>query len=126
MPDINLRNYPTKGPAFLGPKTLLARAEAGYPSFMSARAWTFAVAVTVALTAGVWSRRAAPPPEDMRDAVASPASSASEQGWLATPSVRRAEAERALTASREAKIAAANKARRARLRREAALAVSAQ
>lgn len=92
---------------------------------MNARAWTFAAAVTVALTVGVWSRRAAPPAEDMRDAVAAPSSS-SEQGWLATPSVRRAEAERALTASREAKIAAANKARRARLRREAALAVSAQ
>lgn len=94
---------------------------------MSARAWTVAGAMTLALTMGVLARRAAPPAEDMRDAVAAPSSpSTSEQGWLATPSVRRAEAERALTASREAKVAAANKARRARLRRDAALAVSAQ
>lgn len=94
---------------------------------MNARAWTFAAAVTVALTVGVLARRAAPPSEDMRDAVAEPASAvSSEQGWFASPSVRRAEAERALTASREAKIAAASKARRARLRRDAALAVSAQ
>ncbi|MCR4294347.1 MAG: hypothetical protein NUW21_02340 [Elusimicrobia bacterium] len=95
---------------------------------MSARAWTFAGAMTLALTFGVLARRAAPPvPEDLRDAVAEPSSSGvPEQGWFATPSARRAEAERALTAPREAKIAAANKARRARLRREAALAVSAQ
>ncbi|MDP3542455.1 MAG: hypothetical protein Q8T11_08315 [Elusimicrobiota bacterium] len=93
---------------------------------MSARAWTFAGAVTLALTVGALARRAAPPPEDMRDAVAEPSSVAPEQGWFASPSVRRAEAERALTASREAKVAAAHKARRARLRRDAALAVSAQ
>lgn len=82
----------------------------------------------LALTIGVMARRAAPPaPEDMCDAVAGTSTApVPEQGWLATPSVRRAEAERALTASREAKVAAANKARRARLRRDAALAVSAQ
>ncbi len=83
--------------------------------------------MTLALAFGVLARRAASPPEDVRDAVAEPApSAAAEQGWFASPSARRAEAERALTASREAKIAAANKARRARLRRDAALAVSAQ
>lgn len=95
---------------------------------MSGRFWTFGGAVLLALTIGVLARRAAPPAsEDMRDAVAGTSSApAAEQGWLATPSARRAEAERALSASREAKIAAANKARRARLRREAVLAVSAQ
>lgn len=81
----------------------------------------------LALTIGVMVRRSAPPAGEMRDAVAGTSTApVPERGWLATPSVRRAEAERALTASREAKIAAANKARRARLRREAALAVSAQ
>lgn len=83
--------------------------------------------MTLALTMGVLARRAAPPSEELRDAVAGASTApVPEQGWLATPSVRRAEAERALTASREAKVAAANKARRARVRREAALAVSAQ
>jgi hypothetical protein len=103
------------------------------------RVWTFAGALALALTMGALARRSAPKPEDMRDAVATPVSPAAlggvrvvspDKSWFASPAGRRAEAERALMATRGAKPTKRSRARAERLRREAAreraLAVSAQ
>ena len=96
----------------------------------SAKAWTLIGAVALALTVGVLSRRGAvAPPEDMRDAVASPATPPAllvggrvvqpNAGVFASPAGRRAEAERALVSSRMMKVSRAAHARAAKLRREA-------
>ncbi|MCM2305782.1 MAG: hypothetical protein NDJ72_13860 [Elusimicrobia bacterium] len=106
------------------------------------RVWTFAGALALALTVGALARRstqAPAAPEEMRDAVAAPISPAAlggarvvapDKGWFASPAGRRAEAERALTASRPEKGSKAARSRAARLRREAAreraLSVTAQ
>lgn len=75
----------------------------------SERAWTLIGAAALALTVGVMIRRTSRVPmaatEEMRDAVAAPVSPALagarvDQGWFATPSSRRAEAEKALLSSR--------------------------
>lgn len=73
--------------------------------------------------------------DEMRDAVAAPVVSPAmlggarvvqpETGYFASPSSRRAEAERAMIASRKP-VSKAAAARAAKLRRERALAVSAQ
>ena len=75
------------------------------------RAWTLIGAAALALTAGVMMRRAARAPvaaEELRDAVASPATpvAAKDAGWFATPSSRRAEAEESLLSSRRSRAAA--------------------
>jgi len=107
------------------------------------RAWTLIGAAALALTVGVMASRTAKAPmiasEELRDAVASPASPAllgaarvaqPTQSYFARPSMRRAEAERALLSSRRPKPSKATAARAAKLRRlaarERALAVSAQ
>lgn len=104
------------------------------------RVWTFAGALALAATMGVMVHRSTPKaPEELRDAVAAPISPAAlggarvvspDAGWFASPSGRRAEAERALMASRPEKRSKASRARAERLRRQAAreraLAVSAQ
>ena len=70
----------------------------------SARAWTLIGAALLALTVGVMARRSAPKiaSDEMRDAVASPAArvAGKDAGWFATPSSRRAEAEKTLLSSR--------------------------
>ena len=72
----------------------------------STRAWTLIGAALLALTVGAMTRRAATAragvPEDLRDAVASPAARVAgrDAGWFATPSSRRAEAEKTLLSSR--------------------------
>lgn len=107
------------------------------------KAWTLIGAVVLALSVGVLARRSvqapAPAAEEMRDAVAAPISPAllggvrvaqPNTGYFARPAERRAEAERALLASRMTKVSKAMHARAAKLRREAAaeraLAVTAQ
>lgn len=106
----------------------------------SGRVWTIAGALALAATMGVLVHRSAPKaPEDMRDAVAAPVSPAAlggarviapDQGWFAGPAGRRAEAERAMMATRAVKSSKSARARAERLRRQAAreraLAVSAQ
>lgn len=112
----------------------------------SGRTWTLIGAAVLALTVGTMARRSAvvpaSAPEDMRDAVASPAVPVSpamlggarvaqpQTGYFASPAGRRAEAERALMSSRMTKVSKAMRARAAKLRREAAeeraLAVTAQ
>jgi hypothetical protein len=96
-------------------------------------------AAALALTIGALALRSTPAsPGEMRDAVAAPITPAalggaraiSDAGWFAGPAERRAEAERALTSRRTAKVSRTTRARAERLRREAAreraLAVSAQ
>lgn len=104
------------------------------------RAWTFAGALALAATMGVMVHRSAPKaPEELRDAVAAPISPAAlggarvvspDAGWFASPAGRRAEAERALMATRTPKASRSARARAERLRRQAAreraLAVTAQ
>ncbi|MBI2385483.1 MAG: hypothetical protein HYV14_05645 [Elusimicrobia bacterium] len=105
------------------------------------RVWTFAGALALALTVGAMARRATQPKvsEELHDAVVSPVAPAAlggarvvspNAGWFASPAGRRAEAERALMASRPEKRSKAARARAKRLRRQAAreraLAVTAQ
>lgn len=104
-----------------------------------ARAWTLIGAVVLAASVGVLARRSSSPrpADELRDAIAAPISPAmlggarvAPSGYFSQPSGRRAEAERALLASRLTKVSKAMHARAAKLRREAAreraLAVSAQ
>lgn len=105
-----------------------------------AKAWTLIGAVVLSLSVGVMARRATrtSPPEDLKDAVAAPVSPALPGGlrvaqpssYFASPTERRAEAERALLSSRLTKVSRAMKTHAAKLRREAAaeraLAVTAQ
>ena len=107
------------------------------------RAWTLIGAAVLALGVGLVARQptkiAAPATEELRDAVAAPISPAllgavraaqPNTGYFASPAGRRAEAERALMASRLTNVSKAMKAHAAQLRREAAreraLAVTAQ
>lgn len=108
----------------------------------SNRAMTLVGAALLALVVGVMSRHTEPKPvpEDMRDAVAaapvSPAMLGGARvvqpnvGYFASPSVARAEAEKAMLSSRLTNVSKAMRARAAKLRREAvkerALAVTAQ
>ena len=102
------------------------------------RAWTLfgagVLCITIAVMASRPGKVSVIPADDLRDAVAAPVSPAMlggarvvrpETGYFASPAGRRAEAERAMISSRKplSKVAAA---RAARLRRERALAVSAQ
>lgn len=94
------------------------------------RAWTFAGAVALAATLGVMVHRSTPKaPEALRDAVVAPVSPAALGGarvvsqdarWFAGPAGRRAEAERALMATRSPKVPRSVRARAERLRRQAA------
>lgn len=119
----------------------------GMKNARSGRTWTLVGAVALALTVGVMARRSVNSPkiaeEPMRDAVAAPVAPPvspamlggarviqPDAGYFASPAGRRAEAEKALLASRMMKVSKAMRERAAQLRREAAreraLAVSAQ
>ena len=102
------------------------------------RAWTLFGAGVLCLTIVVMASRPVKVPgvsaDEMRDAVAAPVSPAMlggarvvrpETGYFASPAGRRAEAERAMIAPRRP-ISKTAAARAAKLRRERALAVSAQ
>jgi hypothetical protein len=103
------------------------------------RAWTLFGAGMLCITIAVMASRPAKvsriAEDDMRDAVAAPVSPAMlggarvvrpETGYFASPAGRRAEAEREMLSTRRPKPSKATAARAARLRRERALAVTAQ
>lgn len=99
----------------------------------SSRTWTLVGAGLLALTMGFMIRAGSPKPapEELRDAVAAVPVSPALMGaarvvqpnaasYFASPSARRAEAEKALMASRLNKVSRAMSARAAELRRRAA------
>lgn len=106
----------------------------------AAKVMTLIGVACLALSVGVLAKTSArsPKADEMRDAVASPVSPMSpamlggarviseNQGYFASPSNRRAEAEKTLMSSRLDKVSKAMYARAAKLRRERTLAVTAQ
>jgi hypothetical protein len=103
------------------------------------RAWTLFGAGVLCLTVAVMASRPVKAPmiagDEMRDAVAAPVSPAMlggarvvrpETGYFASPAGRRAEAEREMLTTRRPKPSKATAARAAKIRRERALAVTAQ
>ena len=101
----------------------------------AARAWTLIGVAVLAITVGAMARRSRAAAEEMRDAVASPISPAllggarmaqADLGYFSGPALRRAEAEHTLMSSRRPEPTKSMLARAAKLRRERALAVTAQ